>query len=212
MLPVCTPSMVMLMVLFGRPLMPAARGPPPDPYCTPGSMFSGVERVARAQRHFVQLLGDERRRHGGDWRLHQLGARADLHGLVQRAKLEDGLDACRSARDDPDVAEDRGLEALQRNGDGVGPDGDAGDREHARLIRNEFEGLRRSRCSSRPPWRQESRRRRSRRRRRRATDCCPARSRSEYDTKTTATARSSRRALLFMHPLPLHELQAYKRR
>ena len=37
MLPVLTPSIVMLTVLFGRPLMTAPRGPPPDPYWTPGS-------------------------------------------------------------------------------------------------------------------------------------------------------------------------------
>jgi hypothetical protein len=38
MLPVPTPSIVMLTVLFGRPLMSAARGPPV--VATPGSRFT----------------------------------------------------------------------------------------------------------------------------------------------------------------------------
>ena len=106
-----------------------------------GQHVQRVERVARRQRHFVELLGDERRGHRRRLALHQLRTRADLDGLAQRTELHRGFDVCGSARDDPHVVDDGGLETLQRDGDRVGADGDAGHRERARFIRGEVELL-----------------------------------------------------------------------
>ena len=106
-----------------------------------GQHVQRVERVARRQRHFVQLLGDERR---GDRRrlaLDEFRAGADLHRLAQRTELHRRPDVGGSARDDAHVVDDGGLEALQGNRDRVGANGDAGHGERARFIRGEFEFL-----------------------------------------------------------------------
>ncbi len=106
-----------------------------------GQHVQRVERVARRQRHFVELLGDERRGDGRRLTLDELRAGADLDGLAQRTELQRRSDVCGSARDDAHVVDDGGLEALQGDGDRVGADGDAGHRERSRFIRGEVEFL-----------------------------------------------------------------------
>ena len=62
MLPVLMPSIVMLTVLFGRPLMTAPRGPPV--VATPGSSATAYSALRDDQRQLAQLLDRQRRRHG----------------------------------------------------------------------------------------------------------------------------------------------------
>ena len=115
------------------------------------------------------------------------------------------------AGDDADVVQDGGLEAGQRDRDRIGADRNAGDREHAGLVRDDFEGLRPSRCSWRRRWRQESRRR-PRRRRVPESDCAPWAKARELRHADHCDCQRAVVEHCFSCILPLHELQAYKRR
>ena len=91
-LPVVTPSIVMLMVLFGQAAeCRAARAR--RTVSTPGSIAAKYSALREPSGSFVDLLDADRRGHRGRLRLDQLGAGPDFDRLGQRADFEHRLHA-----------------------------------------------------------------------------------------------------------------------
>jgi hypothetical protein len=112
------PSIVMLMVLCGRPLIVELRTAAGSVHAR--EVHDEVKDAAAADGQARNLRGIERRGDRSGLRLDDLASGRNDDGLLEPADFERHADRCRHAGVDDDVVRHGGLEAHQRNRDGVG--------------------------------------------------------------------------------------------